>query len=158
MTLIMFGRRQWHPTPVLLPGKSHGWRILVGYSPWGLKELDRTEWLTEKAMATHSRTLAWKIPWTGEPGRLQSMGSLRVGHDWSNLAAAAVAKLCLILFDPMDCSMPGSPVLHISRSLRRFMSVEWVMPSNRLILCSPFSFYEYMYLLLLLKENHVIGP
>jgi len=28
-------RRQWHPTPVLLPGKSHGWRSLVGYSPWG---------------------------------------------------------------------------------------------------------------------------
>ena len=37
----------------------------------------------EKAMATHSSTLAWKIPWTEEPGRLQSMGSLRVGHDWA---------------------------------------------------------------------------
>ena len=36
---------------------------------------------TEKAMATHSNTLAWKIPWTEEPGRLQSVGSLRVGHD-----------------------------------------------------------------------------
>ena len=35
----------------------------------------------EKAMAPHSSTLAWKIPWTEEPGRLQSMGSLRVGHD-----------------------------------------------------------------------------
>ena len=32
-------------------------------------------------MATHSRTLAWRIPWTEQPGRLQSMGSLRVGHD-----------------------------------------------------------------------------
>ena len=44
-----------------------------------------TTWLyrcTEKAMAPHSSTLAWKIPWTEEPGRLQSMGSLRVGHDW----------------------------------------------------------------------------
>ena len=38
--------------------------------------------LSEKAMATHSSTLAWKIPWTEEYGRLQSMGSLRVGHDW----------------------------------------------------------------------------
>ena len=38
--------------------------------------------ISEKAMATHSSTLAWKIPWTEEPGRLQSMGSLRVGHDW----------------------------------------------------------------------------
>ena len=35
----------------------------------------------EKAMAPHSSTLAWKIPWTEEPGRLQSMGSQRVGHD-----------------------------------------------------------------------------
>ena len=36
-------RRQWHPTPVLLPGKSHGWRSLVGCSPWGLWESDTTE-------------------------------------------------------------------------------------------------------------------
>ena len=34
-------------------------------------------------MAPHSSTLAWKIPWTEQPGRLQSMGSLRVGHDWA---------------------------------------------------------------------------
>ena len=38
-------RRQWHPTPVLLPGKSHGWRSLIGCSPWGLKESDTTEGL-----------------------------------------------------------------------------------------------------------------
>ena len=38
---------------------------------------------TEKAMATHSSTLAWKIPWMQEPGRLQSMGLLRVRHDWA---------------------------------------------------------------------------
>ena len=37
----------------------------------------------EKAMAPHSSTLAWKIPWTEEPGTLQSMGSLRVGHNWA---------------------------------------------------------------------------
>ena len=40
-------------------------------------------------MATHSSTLAWKIPWTEEPGRLQSMGLHRIRHDWSELAAAA---------------------------------------------------------------------
>ena len=38
--------------------------------------------ILEKGMATHSRILAWRIPWTEEPGRLQSMGSQRVGHDW----------------------------------------------------------------------------
>ena len=37
--------------------------------------------IMEKVMVPHSSTLAWKIPWTGEPGRLQSMGLLRVGHD-----------------------------------------------------------------------------
>ena len=39
----MSRRRQWHPTPVLLPGKSHGWRSLVGCSPWGREESDTTE-------------------------------------------------------------------------------------------------------------------
>ena len=38
-------RRQWHPTPVLLPGKSHGWRKLIGCSPWGREEPDMTEQL-----------------------------------------------------------------------------------------------------------------
>ena len=40
---VNFRRRQWHPTPVLLPGKSPGWRSQVGCSPWGLEELDTTE-------------------------------------------------------------------------------------------------------------------
>ena len=83
----------------------------MGYSPWGPKESDTTERLhflfaqmvknlppvqetlvqslgwedpLEKGMATHSSILAWRIPWTEEPGRLQSMGSQRVGHDRSN--------------------------------------------------------------------------
>ena len=44
-------------------------------------EITSVNLVMEKAMATHSSTLAWKIPWTEEPGRLQSMGLLRVGHD-----------------------------------------------------------------------------
>ena len=110
-------RRKWHPTPVLLPGKSHGQRSLGGYSPQGHKELDTTDrlhfhflapqraslvaqlvknlpamWETwvrslgwedplEKGKATHSSILAWRTPWTEEPGRVQSMGSQRVEHD-----------------------------------------------------------------------------
>ena len=46
-------------------------------------------YILEKVMAAHSSTLAWKIPWTEKPGGLPSMGSHRVGHDWSDLAAAA---------------------------------------------------------------------
>ena len=47
--------------------------------------------LLEKEMATHSSIIAWRIPGTEEPDGLLSMGSLRVGHDWSDLAAAAAA-------------------------------------------------------------------
>ena len=47
--------------------------------------------ILEKEMATHSSVLAWRIPGTGEPGGLPSMGSHGVGHDWSDLAAAAAA-------------------------------------------------------------------
>ena len=50
----------------------------------------------EKAMATHSSTLAWRIPWTEEPGRLQSMGLWRVEHDWSDLAAVAAAVKTMV--------------------------------------------------------------
>ena len=82
-------RRQWHPTLVLLPGKSHGRRSLVGYSPWGREELDTLRNFTftfhfhalEEEMATHSSVRAWRIPGTEEPGGLLSMGSHRVGHD-----------------------------------------------------------------------------
>ena len=51
----------------------------------------------EKEMATHSSVLAWRIPGTGEPSGLPSMWSHRVGHDWSNLAAAAPSSLGRIL-------------------------------------------------------------
>ena len=77
-------RRQWHPTPVLLPGKSHGWRSLVGCSPWGrLSDFTFTFHFhaLEKEMATHSSVLAWRIPGMGEPGGLPSVGWHRVGHD-----------------------------------------------------------------------------
>ena len=49
----------------------------------------------EKEMASHSTVLAWRIPGTGEPGELPSMGSHRVRHDWSDLAAAAAAAAVL---------------------------------------------------------------
>ena len=104
LNYVLWQRRQWHPTPVLLLGKSHGRRSLVGCSPWVAKSWTRLSDFTftfhfhalEKEMATHSSVLAWRIPGTGgEPGGLPSMGTHRVGHDWSDLAAAQqVSSLC----------------------------------------------------------------
>ena len=79
--------------------------------PKALKELNSmlrfSSILTETAMAPHSNTLAWKIPWTEEPGWLQSMGSLRVGHD-------SVTSLSLFTFmhwrrkwQPTPVFLPG---------------------------------------------------
>ena len=84
---VFHPRRQWRPTPVLLPGKSHGWRSLVGCSPWVTKSQTRLSDFTftfhfhALEMATHSTILTWRIPGMGEPGGLLSMGSHRVEHD-----------------------------------------------------------------------------
>ena len=92
----MHWRRKWQPTPVFLPGESQERGNLVGCCLWGRTESDTTEAtqqqqnqaisisigpIIREGNGTHSNTLAWKIPWTEEPGRLQSMGSLRVGHN-----------------------------------------------------------------------------
>jgi len=90
-------------------------------------------------MATHSSVLAWRIPGTREPGGLPSMGSHRVGHNWSDLAAAAyrytnikVKKVSVskspTLCDPMDCSPPNSSVQRILQA----GILEWVaIPFSR---------------------------
>ena len=59
-------------TVKLVPAKQKNW----------VRSLGREDPL-QKEMATHSSTLAWKIPWTEEPGRLRSMGSEKVGHGWA---------------------------------------------------------------------------
>ena len=93
-------RRQWHPTPVLLPGKCHGQRSLVGCSPWGLEESGTTERLhfhfsfsrIGEGNGNPLQCSCLENPRDREPGGLQSMGSHRVGHNWSNLAAAAAGN------------------------------------------------------------------
>ena len=67
---FMHWRRKWQPTPVFLPGESQGRGSLVSCSP---SDIHTYVHISEKAMAPHSSTLAWKIPQTEEPGRLQSM-------------------------------------------------------------------------------------
>ena len=62
---------------------------------------------SEKAMAPHSSTLAWKIPWTEEPGRLQSTGSLRVGHDWETSLSPFTFMHWRRKWQPTPIFLPG---------------------------------------------------
>ena len=90
-------------------------------APWGREELDTTERLhfhaREKEMATHSSVLAWRIPGTGEPGGLPSMGSQRVGQDWSDLAAA----------------LSPEALFHIPKELPSFWSSRCLWKQERLL-------------------------
>ena len=98
---VTFPRWRWHPTPVLLPGKSHGRRSLEGCGPWGCWGLDTTERLhfhlslscIGEGNGNPLQCFVWRIPGTGEPGGLPSMGSHRVRHDWSNSAAGSLLYL-----------------------------------------------------------------
>ena len=84
-------RRKWQPTPVFLARKSHGQRSLAGYSPWGRKELDMTEWLS-----THTSDLHFH-KWTGPPLGIQPKREPN-GHLQSSLRTTTGIqgrKICL---------------------------------------------------------------
>ena len=114
-------RRQWPPTPVLLPGKSHGWRSLVDCSPWGREESDTTERLhfdfylscIGEGNGNPFQCSCLENPRDGGAWWAAVYESHRVGHDWSDLAAAA------------DCSTPGFRVHHQLPELAQ-TQVHWV--------------------------------
>ena len=81
----------------------------------GLKNCSRLKWsvihsiiiFLEKAMATHSSTLAWKIQWMEEPGRLQSMGSWSIGHDWATSLSLFTLMHWRRKWQPTPVVLPG---------------------------------------------------
>ena len=99
----------------------------------------------EKGMAIHSIILAWRIPCTEGPGRLQFMGSQRLGHNWvtKSVQFSSVSQSCPTLCNPVGCSTPGLPVHH---QLPEFTQthVRWVsdaiQPSHPLSSPSPPAF------------------
>ena len=105
----------------------------------------RQEDSLEKGMTAHSSVLAWRILWAEEPGGLQSMGSQRVRHDWSDLVGTQAWTFCSVQSLGRVCfiAAPWTPACQaslsftITRSLLKFMSIESLMLSNRLILCQP---------------------
>ena len=109
-TLAILWRRKWQPTPVLLPGKSHGQRSLVGYSPWGRLESDTTERLhfhfslscIGEGNGTLLQCSCLENPRDGGAWWAAVYGVARVGHNWSDLAAAAA---CYSEYAVKDCDM-----------------------------------------------------
>ena len=87
-------------------------------------------------MATHSSVLAWRIPWTEEPGRLQSMGSLRVGHDWATSLSLFTCMhwrrngnplQCFCLENPRDKGAWWAAVYGVTQSRTR---LKWLSSSS----------------------------
>ena len=72
----------------------------------------------EEGRATHSNILAWRIPWTEEPGRLQSIGSQTVGHDWSDLAQHSTGQTCLGIYNGSQNMLPRILHTHYKYTLR----------------------------------------
>ena len=111
---------------------------------------------TEKAMAPHSSTLAWKIPWMEEPGRLQSMGLLRVGHDWATSLSVFTFVHWRRKWQPTPVFLPGESQgwgawwatvygvaqsqtrLKLLRSMLGTAQVEWLIDEVRF-------FFSYCY-------------
>ena len=86
------------------------WTVLTCCDSWGRKESDTTErlnWTDSSNLAPHSSTLAWKIPWAEEPGRLQSMGSLRVEHDWVTSLSVFTSMHWRRKWQPTPVFLPG---------------------------------------------------
>ena len=88
-------------------------------------------------MATHSSVLAWRIPGTGEPGGLLSMGSHRVGHDWSNLAAGAAAALFIVQLSHPYMTVRKTIALTRWTSVGKVMSLLLNMLSRLVIIFLP---------------------
>ena len=101
VSVIAWNVARQAPLSMKFSRQKHWRRVAISSSRWSSQPKDRTcvsfgfcisrqilyHWTTwaEKAMASHSSTLAWQIPWTEEPGRLQSIGLRRVGHNWATL-------------------------------------------------------------------------
>ena len=133
-------RRQWHPTPVLLPGKSHGWRSLEGCSPWGCWGLDTTEWLPFhfslscigegngnplqcSCLENPRDSRAWWAAvyevtqsWTRLKWISSSNSNSSSSKGWYLVVVVKSLSGVWLFYDFVDCSLPVSSVLEISQA------------------------------------------
>ena len=93
---------QFHLFSFIPPGKYCALHTLYWPMNWKSRR-----YILEKAVAPHSSTLAWKIPWAEEPSGLQSMGSLSVGHDWATLLSLFTFVHWRRKWQPTPVFLPG---------------------------------------------------
>ena len=99
--------RDWN-LKTILSKENANTKVLKWVWTWLVQRNKRLVWMGgEKAMAPHSSALAWKIPWTVGPGRLQSMGSLRVGHYWVTLLSLFTFMHWRRKWHPTPVFLPG---------------------------------------------------
>ena len=138
-----------------LPGYLQVYSLISHCTSCELKQWHDLISHSKKAMAPHSSTLAWKIPWTEEPGRLQSMGSLRVGHNWATSLSwigegNGNPLQCSCLENPWDGGAWWAAVYGVAQSRIRLKQLS--SSSN----CSGGPFRLPTYLKLLLPSFHIL--
>ena len=160
--------RKWQPTPVFFPRKSYGQRSLVQATVHGVtKSWTRLSDFTltfhfhalEKEMATHSSVLAWRIPGMGEPDGLPSMGSHRVGHDWSALAVAAASWwifyswLCISFsFILIKCDQDFNPTWFISKKIKMNLLYHYFI-HKEIQICGNSFLFVFFYIIFTYSYN-----
>ena len=97
------------PRDRLFPAELHGVPSVANYIRFYVCKSYTSRVRAEKAMATHSCTLAWKIPWSEEPGRPQPMGLRRVGHDWATSLSLFTFMHWRRKWQPTTVFLPGEP-------------------------------------------------
>ena len=153
----------------LPPGRSFKKQLVFSWGFWFHNTCGRNRWREEVnrlapsiylqgelscyfqvTLATHSSTLAWQIPWREEPGRLQSMGSLRVGYDWaSSLSFSCIGEgngnplQCSCLEDPRDGGAWWAAVSGVAQSWTRLKRLSSSSSSKGYLLCIEWNFRSF---------------
>ena len=137
MVYCGFQRRQWHPTPVLLPGKSHGWRSLVGCSPWGLWESDSTEQLhfhfslscigegngNPFRCSCLENPRDWGAWWVSVYGVAQSRTWLK----WLSSSSSSIVVLFYILDKALMCLSTHCVITYAQQMTHLKCTIQWIL-------------------------------
>ena len=148
-------------------------KTLIIFAPSGIQTTGCIKcqclgWKAAKAMAPHSSTLAWKIPWMEEPGGLQSMGSRRVGHDWATSLSLFTFMHWRRKWQPTPVFLPGesqgrgawwAAIYGVAQSRTR---LKWLSSSSsrverQILKCGPLFISSFLKIILFIYFGLLLG-